>query len=132
MKTLLPAVAICLAALPSAAERVLTVEEFEALTTGKTFTFNRWSQPYGAEQYLPQRQVIWKFEGDDCYAGRWYGDQGMICFVYEVTPEPICWDVLEAEDGIRIRLVGDVRGNDLTVDTVSPEPLACPGPFLGS
>ncbi|MEM6728766.1 MAG: hypothetical protein AAF618_09715, partial [Pseudomonadota bacterium] len=42
--------------------RPMTPAEFEAYTTGKTFFFaTEGNQPYGAEEYLPNRQVRWAF-----------------------------------------------------------------------
>lgn len=120
------------AAGPVLAQAPLDGAAFQALTEGKTLHFNRWGQPYGAEQYLPGRVVIWRFEGEDCLRGRWYTDGEAICFLYEDLPEPVCWTVLEGPDGMHVREINDVPGNDLTVRKETAIPLSCPGEFLGS
>lgn len=126
--------ALCaaLAALPAGAETPLDGPAFAALVEGRTLYFDRWGLPYGAEQYLPGRQVVWRFEGGDCLPGRWFPRDGAICFEYEIEPGAVCWSVLDTETGIRIRELGDVPGNDLTIRRTTPAPLPCPGEFLGS
>jgi hypothetical protein len=128
------AAALCavLAAAPGVAETPLDGAAFEALTSGRTLHFDRWGLPYGAEQYLPGRRVIWQFEGEDCLAGRWYPRDDAICFVYDAAPGAVCWSVLDTEAGIRIREQDDVPGNDLTIRKATETPLPCPGPWLGS
>jgi hypothetical protein len=61
----------------------MSAAEFEDYTTGQTLTFSFMGVPYGVEQYLPGRRVIWAFIGEDCHEGRWYEDAGNICFVYD-------------------------------------------------
>jgi hypothetical protein len=121
-----------LAAAPAGAETLLDGPGFAARVSGKTIHFDRWGEAYGAEQYLPDRRVIWRFEGEACQPGRWYPQGDAICFVYDDQPGPICWSVIDAADGLRVRIVGDLPENDLTVRRETTAPLACPGEFLGS
>ena len=46
----------------------LSAEAFEAYTTGKTLTYatRGASTPYGVEEYLPGRRVVWSFVGGEC------------------------------------------------------------------
>ena len=57
------------------AEEVLTPEQFESYSSGKTLYFAEAGQPYGAEQYLPNRQSIWQLPSAycqmDCRLGRY-------------------------------------------------------------
>ena len=113
------------------AETPLTAEEFEDRVTGLTLSFDRHGAPYGAEQYLPGRKVIWTFLDGVCKRGYWYEAAEKICFVYEDEPGPQCWDFLRTDQGFAARSVGDVPMNDLIVSGESRAPLHCPGPDVG-
>jgi hypothetical protein len=118
------------AAAPSATP--MTGEEFNAATIGRTFYFSSAGQPYGAEQYLPGNRVIWAFVGDDCRDGKWYEDQGMICFVYDDNPnDPQCWLIFDGESGLQVQSMQFPDSPPLIAVEQSPEPLACLGPNVG-
>lgn len=122
------------AALPLGAaepDRPMTAAEFDAATVGRTLYYNSGGLAYGAEQYLPGRQVVWAFLGDDCRKGEWYEEDGFICFVYEDTPEPQCWTFFAARDGLTARFRDDPLGLPLVAVEESPEPMECLGPNLG-
>lgn len=109
---------------------------FEARTTGKTLTFTEMgsTEPYGAEQYLPGRRVIWSFLEGDCVEGRWYEQQGEICFAYEndLMGEQ-CWSFEDAPNGQLVaRFLGVPETAPLISVRESPEPLICPGPRVGA
>ncbi|WP_179378642.1 hypothetical protein [Jannaschia marina] len=134
--------AICLAslaalavpALPAAAERIVSAEEFSQMVTGKTLHFDRGGAPFGSEQYFEDKRVIWAFEGGgECQRGIWFENRtGQICFVYDTDPAPQCWDFLEADDGrFHARLDGADPVEDLVTRNVTREPLDCPLPDLG-
>lgn len=110
----------------------MSAAEFDAYTRGRTFTYGSDGAPYGAEEYLSNRRVLWSFLDGDCDAGRWYEDSGLICFVYERTPDPQCWSF---EQGTGGGLIATFRGpgeqTELYEMQSSPEPLACPGPEVG-
>ena len=97
---LIPAL-LALAALPlaSRADEPLAAPEFEAYVQGKTLYFGLGGQPYGAEEYLPDRHVRWSFLDGRCKDGRWYEEAGMICFVYEDTSDNTCFvhDLLQSQ-----------------------------------
>jgi hypothetical protein len=106
---------------------------FEAETTGKTIQFKMQGQPYGAEQYLPGRRVIWAFEGGQCREGTWFEPiPGSICFVYDHDPVPQCWAFFKDGDRLRARFEGSGPESDLIETGRSPAPLACPGPWVGT
>ncbi|MGC1430224.1 MAG: hypothetical protein WA822_16670 [Albidovulum sp.] len=109
----------------------LSAAEFEAATVGRTLYYNSGGQAYGVEQYLPGRNVIWAFLGDDCRKGMWYEDAGDICFVYDDSPEPQCWAFFASDAGLLARFRGDASSLPLIAVEQSPEPMACLGPNLG-
>ena len=122
-----------LAAAPAAAERVVTVEEFEAMVTGKTLRFDRHGAPFGAEQYFEDKRVIWAFEGGECQRGIWFGNgDGQICFVYDSDPTPQCWDFIETPTGdFHARAEGTPPSDDLITRRIGEDDLHCPLPDLG-
>lgn len=132
MIRILPALALILAALPAFAEDPMSAEEFEAYTTGQTLTFSFMGVPYGTEQYLPGRRVIWAFMDDDCQEGVWYEDAGNICFVYDHSPVgPQCWSFWRTEDGLRAIFQGEGASTELYEVERSSRPLVCEGPDVG-
>lgn len=126
--------ALTLAALPglAAAQTPMTAAEFEAYVTGKTLFFSSEGQAYGAEQYLPNRRVIWTFLGDECQEGFWYENQGQICFVYDFSPDPQCWTFWQKANGLGARFENDPAATELYEVYQSPEPLVCEGPDVGA
>ena len=78
------------------AEAPMTAAEFQAYTTGKTLTYASTGDPYGAEEYLNDRRVLWKFFDGECSHGRWYAEGSKICFVYETWTSPQCWHFSKA------------------------------------
>ncbi|MFN3937803.1 MAG: hypothetical protein ACK4KW_09515 [Gemmobacter sp.] len=116
----------------AAAETPMTGAEFEARTSGQTLDFAVRGEPYGTEQYLPGRRVIWAFSGGQCRYGKWYEDgTGRICFVYEHDPTPQCWWFFDRPGGIAALFDGDQPGSELVEVRRSSEPMACPGPDVG-
>ena len=119
-------------ALPAAAETPMTAEEFEAYTTGQTLTFSFMGVPYGVEQYLPGRRVLWSFIGEECQQGLWYEEAGNICFLYDNAPDnPQCWTFWRHEDGLRALFAGEGSATELYEVSRTREPLICEGPDVG-
>lgn len=114
-----------------AADRPLTAEEFDALSVGRTMHYSAYGEPYGVEQYLPGRRVLWAFVGAECKKGHWYEEAGNICFVYEDIPEPQCWTFFDTAQGLMARFRGDPAEEPLVAVEESREPLVCAGPDLG-
>ncbi|MEM9779660.1 MAG: hypothetical protein AAF813_07055 [Pseudomonadota bacterium] len=128
----------CLALLLAAAQPVWSEEPidgdtFEAMSTGTTMEFGRGGTWYGAEQYLPDRQVVWKYADGTCTYGEWFERNGALCFVYEDNPVPQCWVVTRRNNDIFVRPegTGPQSPSELTVTSESTEPLDCPAPDLG-
>ena len=125
------AIALALLAFPASSETLLTEQQFDAFTSGTTVYFNRHNQPYGAEQYLKDRKVIWTFLNGDCERGAWFAHEDQICFAYETQDEPQCWHFLEVGGEKRGRVVGADPANDLTVVGQDTRDLVCRGPGVG-
>ena len=123
---------LSLLAFPVHAETILNPAQFEAFTNGKTVYFTRHGQPYGAEQYLRNRNVIWAFSDGDCAFGKWYSQGDQLCFLYEERTTPVCWNFLETDGGKAVRVFGDDPSNDLLVSGIDEENLKCAAPNVGA
>jgi hypothetical protein len=110
----------------------LTGQEFEDYTTGKVLTYGVAGAPYGIEQYLPGRKVVWAFVGDQCRTGTWYEKDRLICFIYDDrTDDPQCWSFFLGSQGLKAHFAGDENGEELIEVQQSNGPMPCPGPDLG-
>ena len=131
------AIALLLLTLATVAARAapqgqLTAQEFEDYTTGKVLTYGIAGAPYGIEQYLPGRKVVWAFVGDQCRTGSWYEQDSMICFVYDDrSDDPQCWRFYLGSGGLQAHFAGDDQGEGLVEVQQSTGPMPCPGPNLG-
>lgn len=122
-----------LLAVPSAlAAEPMSAEEFERYTNGKTLYFGTPGAPYGAEQYLPGRRVIWTFLDGECQEGIWYEQDGLICFVYDTLPgDPQCWGFYATPGGMTALFENDPEASALIETEQGHDPLLCPGPDVG-
>ena len=118
-------------AFPSLVQAAMTAEEFEYYVAGKTLTYFDRGVAYGVEEYLPNHQVRWSYVGDECHDGFWYEAEGLICFVYDYSPDaPQCW-VFEESGGRLSARFSDPAGMEFYEAELSDEPLICPGPDVG-
>ncbi|MFZ7090174.1 hypothetical protein [Primorskyibacter sp. 2E233] len=131
MPSLIAGLMLSLTALPALAAEPLTAGEFESYVAGKTLYFGLSGQAYGAEEYLPDRQVRWSFLDGKCKEGRWYEDAGEICFVYEDNPEPQCWSFFREGSGLRAVFENDPSSTVLYEANQNDEPMMCLGPDVG-
>lgn len=124
---------LCLALLPEAghATDAMSAAEFDAYTRNKTFFYGHRGQPYGAEEYLSNRRVIWSFLDGECQDGTWYQEGEQICFVYEGLADPQCWSFKRSPDGLVAQFENDPEETLLYEVEKSHEPLICPGPKVG-
>ncbi len=108
---------------------------FDSYTQGRTLFFTWQGQPYGAEQYLPGRRVIWSFLDGDCIEGHWYPQDGAegpeICFVYDGRDDAQCWSYAIDETGLRVTIEGDGSPLTLTERREAPQEMVCLGPEVG-
>lgn len=117
----------------AAAAEIIPPAEFEALSEGRTLTFDKGGTFYGAEQYGPNRYSLWQDATGDCAEGSWFPAGDAICFVYDRQPEPICW-IFERRDGDYFARVAGTPPRDaseIRLREIIDEPLSCPAPDLG-
>lgn len=115
------------------ADSLVSPDEFEAMSQGKTMHFQRGGKVYGSEQFYKGRQSLWQFADGECEHGRWYADGNYICFVYELNPTPQCWHFLRRDDGsFAARAEGATEEFDILLDFIDEEPLDCKGPSVGA
>ena len=111
--------------------QVITPEDFEALSTGKTLYFRDETNGVGAEQYFDNRRVRWMFADGTCTDGYWYAQAGTLCFVYDDAPGPQCWIMTRDEGKISARRAEFNDTSPIVVERIDEKPLACAGPDLG-
>ncbi|MGY6410875.1 MAG: hypothetical protein ACXIUV_07625 [Alkalilacustris sp.] len=108
----------------------MSPEAFESFAEGHTLSFMLGSVPYGVEQYLPGRRVLWAFVGEECREGVWFPVGQQICFEYDDEPHRLhCWSFYETPDGVLAQSEG--MGGTVQVQR-STEPMFCPGPEVGA
>ncbi|MCZ7675276.1 MAG: hypothetical protein M5U35_04530 [Roseovarius sp.] len=115
----------------TAAPAAMSAGEFDDYTRGKTFYYGSLGEPYGAEEYLPNRRVIWTFLNGECQNGTWYEEDGLICFVYDKEPDPQCWSFTRSAGGLIARFENDPALTELYEVRRTSDPLICPGPDVG-
>ncbi|MEN9062155.1 MULTISPECIES: hypothetical protein [Ponticoccus] len=131
MKQTLALVLSCLMALPAMAAEPMSASDFESYVTGKTLYYGESGQPYGVEEYLPDRQVRWSFLDGQCKDGFWYENAGQICFVYEDNPDPQCWSFYRNGGSLRAVFENDLTSTTLYEAQQDDKPMLCHGPDVG-
>jgi len=124
------AVTLALLAAPAFGEEPLTGDAFERMVQGKTLTFSTEAGPYGVEYYAANRHVVWSAVNGECITGKWYEAASPtgpnICFVYETSTEPQCWQVFDIDGHIRADFM-NTPGTTVLYEAVESEPLVCGG-----
>lgn len=120
-----------LATSPALSETKMTEERFDTFSKNSTVYFSRFGAPYGAEQYLSDKRVIWTFMDGTCQRGVWFAERDEICFLYEGQANALCWYFFDDGAEKRARVVGDPPEEDLVVVGQDDKPLICPGPDVG-
>lgn len=105
--------------------------EFEALAEGMTLHFGLDGIPFGAEQFFAGRRSLWQFADGTCQVGRWWDEDGLICFAYPPEPTELCWR-LTRENGRLFAENAAPGGLRLEMTRRDEIPLPCPGPDVGS
>ena len=123
--------ALCLLAGTAQAESLMTVEEFEAWSTGKTLDYAVDGQVYGSESYFPGRKTLDADTGGPCRAGSWFPKDDRICFVYEGASTEHCWRFWRDGDRVLADFLGQDPDAPISEVTEAATPLACPGPDVG-
>ena len=120
---------------PAFAQDPMTATEFDAYTNGKTLYFNNQGKTYGAERYFGKRRVEWSFLDGECQQGRWFeAGKNFICFIYNDTVDPQCWQFFKTPDGLRAQFKGDAGDTEedmLYEAQPNATPMQCHGPGVG-
>lgn len=125
------AILLTFLAAPLAAQNLLSAEEFDTYTRGKTLFYGQNGQAYGAEIYHENRRVEWSFLDGECKTGEWYEDQGLICFVYDDNPDPQCWSFTKGTGGLIARFENNPNTTELYEAQDVGEEMLCLGPKVG-
>ena len=125
------ALMLALLGTPALAQDLMTAEEFDAYTRGKTLFYGQNGQAYGAEIYRDGRRVEWSFLDGECKEGLWYEQDGLICFVYQDNPEPQCWSFTRGANGLIARFENDPNTTELYEAQDIGEEMLCLGPKVG-
>ena len=125
-------IVLSLTAQVAQAQTPLSTTAFEAYVAGKTIIYGDRTGHYGGEQYLDGRRVVWSTQNGECVKGVWYGKGDQICFDYEATDTPQCWNFYREGHGLWARYVSDISATVVFERSASKEPLYCVGPKVGS
>ena len=112
---------------PAVSQETFSGAEFDDRVSGKTLYFERAGRAFGDEQYFRDKRVIWAFEDGQCQRGIWFENADSdICFIYDESPEPICWDFFKQPGGgVSARAKGADPLNDLFAVHEDDAPLEC-------
>lgn len=123
----------CLLTLPAfaLAQDLLSAEEFDSYTRGKTLYYGQAGQAYGAEIYHENRRVTWSFLDGQCKEGNWYEADGLICFVYEDNSDPQCWSFVKGQSGLIARFENNPDTTELYEAAEGAQEMICLGPKVG-
>ncbi len=118
--------------LPAVADGApLSADAFERYTTGKSLAYATGAGPFGAEDYLPNRRVRWSYLDGECMDGRWYEEDGLICFVYDEIDAPQCWSFFLDRGRLMARFENDPSATTLYETAELEQPMICLGPDVG-
>ncbi len=108
------------------AQSLLSGDDFDAYTAGKTFLFGRKDQGgYGAEQYLTDRKILWSNLDGTCDTGSWFDNNGQTCFFYEHSPYFQCWNFYLKDGELTAEFLGVTSGSPFYTVTETTEDLTC-------
>lgn len=107
-----------IAATAMAEEVLVSPSEFRSYADGHTLYFELNGQPFGAEQFVGNRETIWRYRDGSCINGAWRVHGAQICFLYGRVGEAdvLCWRVLRDDEGMLARLLtSDHAGLELRI-----------------
>jgi len=122
---------LTLLSVPALAKDIISPEDFEAMSKGKTLYFTFDGSPYGAEQFYTGRRSLWQYGNGECTAGAWHNDGDSLCFLYEDNLELQCWQMYRRDGDIFVKSDTAPEGEELKLDRIDEVPLPCIGPDLG-
>lgn len=113
------------------AQTLMTADEFDAFSRGKTLDYSVNGRIWGSETYGPDRKTLDADVGGPCLEGRWFAEGDAICFVYPARDGQHCWQYWRVGDAVFARPLSAAPGDPPQRVTVASGPLACPGPDVG-
>jgi hypothetical protein len=125
------ALLLCLLASTASARTLMTPDEFDAWSSGKTLAYSVDGEIYGSEAYFPGRRVRDADTGGPCLDGSWYADGDAVCFIYPARDGIHCWTYWREGDAVFAKPLTAAPEDPSQRVTVADQPLACPGPEVG-
>jgi hypothetical protein len=119
-----------LLAAPAQSQTLMSAEEFESWSTGKTLDYAIDGVYWGSEQHFPGRRTRDSDADGTCLDGRWFAQGDAICFVYEGIEGEHCWHFRRDGSVVRAELAADPDAPPAEV-TLSADPVSCLGPEVG-
>jgi hypothetical protein len=117
--------------LASATGTLLSPQDFEAYSIGKTLAYAEDGVIWGRETYLPGRHVLWRAVGEDCKAGHWWDNGGAVCFSYDDGTTAQCGAFATGPIGLTATFLNEPNARPAIVQEEA-HPVPCPGPEIGS
>jgi hypothetical protein len=116
---------------PALSETLMTAEEFEAWSTGRTLDYFDAGTYWGSEQHLPGRRTV-DTDGDgQCRKGIWFPEDDAICFQYPTIDGQFCWHFWREGDQVTAKTVESDPEIAPYAVTLSDAPPSCQGPEVG-
>ncbi|MEJ6708178.1 MAG: hypothetical protein QNK92_05090 [Amylibacter sp.] len=114
-------------------ETIVTAEEFQSLSQGKTMYFSQNGFFFGAEQFYNRRRSLWQNNAKECLDGEWYVKEDFICFNYDLDTDPSCWHFFKKGGSFYARSEGTASKDfDIFMYNIDTKPLDCKGPDVGA
>ena len=126
-----PALVLMLLATSTQARTLMTPDEFDAWSVGKTLDYSVDGQVYGSEAYFPDRQVRDADVGGPCLDGSWFADGDAVCFVYPARDGTHCWTFWHEGEAVFAKPLSAAPEDPAQSVTVAKGALSCPGPEVG-
>ncbi len=133
MKTLASLLFLAFAA-PALSQEIMSAEEFDSYSLGTTLYFYQDGSFYGSEQFLENRQSVWRAQDGTCVNGEWTEVEQGICFLYDGSDQLHCWQLTRTDGVISIQSLFLQAGQSVTNLEVSGQdniPIICTAPSLG-
>lgn len=116
---------------PLAARTLMTAEEFDRFSLGKTLDYATGGQVWGSEAYFEGRRVRDADLGGPCLDGSWFPQGDAICFVYPAREGLHCWHFWREGDRVLAQYLSAAPDEAPQEVTEAASPLACPDPDVG-
>ena len=120
---------------PALADTPLSASAFAAHVGTDTITYTYSTGTRGTADYGPDGTLLWAFEGEPCFEGRWFARADEICFAYTDGRLSACWHFFLDDKGLRGTATELASGNaeplEIRETARAFAPLDCPAPQVG-